>query len=110
MSAHDVRIRRRFLATALVLAVTVTPLRAAEDGGTESERLIRAEHGVARTALAAPYTLFSLTSWPLRWTINWMEEASIPARVEDAALFPLRFFGDDEDDDDDDEGDPEDRE
>lgn len=83
--------RRLLLMSALLLAIAL-PAPAGEADESE-ERLIRAEPSIARNILAAPYTLFSLTAWPIQWTVNAMEATAFPNRVADVFLFPVYVFG-----------------
>ena len=84
---------KRALQIAL-FALTVSPLPVLAD--EEPARLIRAEPSIAEHILGAPYALVSLTAWPLKKLVMFMEDVNLPARAGDVLFFPVRVFASDE--------------
>jgi hypothetical protein len=76
----------------LVVLLALSPLVARAGESDEPERAIRAERSLPRALLATPYAIVSLTAWPVKQLVFFMESVNLPARIGDAALFPARAF------------------
>jgi hypothetical protein len=86
--------RRAILALAIGLCSSA--VFATETKEPAPERLIHAKRSIPSTILGAPYALVSLTAWPLKQFVFFMEDVNLPARLTDIVTFPVRVFREDE--------------
>ena len=80
----------------LVSALMLSPALAADESDPAAERLVRGEPSLARRLLGAPYAIVSITAWPVKQFVFFMEDVNLPARLTDVITFPVRAFREEE--------------